>query len=250
MRIRGLLLALLLAASGLAHGAIILVQHPTPVRCATATTCAITLSGVASGDTILVFPGTGSNLAFSSLTDTNGTVSTCRAWANNADGGAGIYYVSNTASGSHTITLTVTSSGNLEIYAAEYSGMPTSGACDTSSAVATGSTFNPTSASITPAGNNELLVGFIVVASSSVTFGSWGSSLSQVDTVTGGPSSAWAAFVQSTGTSGSATATPSGSNANWVAVAAFFESAAVPPASPMLSHGKGLTSNGNPVVSN
>ena len=201
--------------------AVTLVQHSN-VRCASATTCAITISSVASGDTLIAFVA-GTFATFTSLVDSNGTVSTGVAWANLTTVGAGIYYVLDTASGTHTLTLTA-ASGNLEILVAEYSGMPTSGAFDVGSAVAHGSSATPASASITPAGNNELLVGLLDVAGASVTFSGWGSSLTQVDTQPGGSSSAWAAVVQTTGVSGSASATASAS-ANWSAVAAFFKPA-------------------------
>jgi hypothetical protein len=113
---------------------------------------------------------------------------------------------------------------NLELYAAEYSGLSTSAPFDISSAIAGGSSVSPASASITPAGNNELLIGFVVIAGGSITFSSWGSSLTQVDTQAGGPSGAWAAFTQTTGTAGSASATASTSGF-WIAVAAFFKPA-------------------------
>jgi hypothetical protein len=222
MKLRSLWPILLLGFSSFAHAAITLVQH-TSTRCAAATTCAVTLSGVAAGNAILVFPA-GAPAVLSSLVDTNGTVSTAKAWNNPSGVGAGLYYVSNTASGTHALTLTMGTSGNLELYAAEVSGLSTSAPFDIASAVASGSSVSPASASITPAGNNELLVGFISIAGSSVTFSAWGSSLTQVDTQAGGPSSAWASVVQTTGTSGSASATASASG-NWVAVAAFFKPA-------------------------
>lgn len=214
-RLLPLLFALFCAS---AHAA--LVQH-TSTRCASTTTCAVTLSGVASSDAIIIFPS-GTATGGATVTDSNGTVSTARGWSVPSSVGAGVYYVANTASGTHTITLTTTS-GNLELYAAEYSGLATA-PFDLSSAIASGSGLSPASASITPAGNNELLVGFVVIAGSSVTFSSWGSSLVQVDTQAGGPSGAWAAFTQTTGTAGSASATASASG-NWVAVAAFFKAA-------------------------
>jgi hypothetical protein len=222
MKLRNFLTALLLFASGFAHGAITLVQH-TSTRCAASTTCAVTLSAVAAGDTIVIFPS-GAIASFTSLADTNGTVSQARLWNGTGTVAGGLYYVMNTASGSHVITLTVATGVNLEVYAAEVSGLSTSAPLDVASAVANGSSVSPASASITPAGNNELLVGFVVIAGSSITFSSWGSSLTQVDTQAGGPSGAWASVVQTTGTSGSASATASTSG-NWVAVAAFFKAA-------------------------
>lgn len=233
-RIFGTLLALLLCAVEPAYAAITPTSNIASTRCAAASTCSITLpSSVTAGDAIVVFPATGgATTSLSSLVDSNGTLTAARAFqslSGSNSQGVGIYYECGAASGTHTITLTVGAGTNLELFAREYSGTATSSCFDVSSAVATNGTqsTSPTSASITPAGGNELLVGIINSAGASITFSGWGSSLSQVDTQAGGPSTAWANVVQTTGTAGAASATLSASE-YWAAVAAFFKPSGAP----------------------
>lgn len=197
---------------------ITLVQTATPVYTATSGTPTITINSVASGDfLVLLVDGGGNTPTLSTPTDTNGTLQTAIAY-NAANPGMGIYYEPSAASGTHTFNLTFSSSLNTVLYVAEFSSAVTG--FDKASAIASGSSVSPLSASITPAANGELLIG-LINAASTPTISSWGSPLVEQQSDASGPSSAWAWAVQPTAGSVSASATLSVSEP-WVAAIAAF----------------------------
>lgn len=193
-------------------------------RCATATTCTVALSGVANTDLLVVYVvsnATGQTL--SSDSDSNGTVSAAVAYSSTANNiGAGVYYVTSAASGSHTFTFTFGLSSNIELFAFEFSGAATTSPFDLASVLATGTGTSALSASITPSGSNELVLGFANAGGSGYTFSGWGSSMTQQDSLSTGPSAGWADVVQTTATSAHALYTLSAS-ITWTAVVVAFK---------------------------
>lgn len=220
-----LLLLALLAALAVhpAWSAVTLVQSATPINNSSNSTT-ISLTGVASGDTLIFLATNAGQPTFSSVSDSLGnTVSTAVAYTCQSGGPClGVYYVQNASAGSHTITFTTTgtSSGG-GYYLTEYSGLATSGVFDKASAVATGSGTSISTASITPASNGELLYGPIIQAFGGATFTSYTNGFTQQQTENSGPSSAWASVVQATAASVNFGATASAANVWESAIVAF-----------------------------
>jgi hypothetical protein len=231
--LKRLLLALLALLPLAAHAGIALVQNAQN-RCASTTTCSITLSGVASNDLIDIYVVSNTTAqTLSSIADSNGTVSTAVAYTDEEPGsgqyaGAGVYYVTAAASGTHTFTVTFGATANIMLYAAEWSGAATSSVLDSASPIGSGVGDSSSSSSISPSANGELVLGFANVGAVSATISSWGSGLTQDDSNNSGPSTAWAYIVQTSASSASASYTNNG-GAAWTAIVVAFKAASAQP---------------------
>jgi hypothetical protein len=136
----------------------------------TGTTNTVTITGVTAGNLLTVqFIGAAAPVATQSLADSNGTV-TPAANPNNVDGVyAGIYYVPNANSGSHTFTLTTNVNASGELIACEWTGVVASSPADaanSSSGTSTGAT-----ASLTTTNANDLVIAVVANSSGSATTG-------------------------------------------------------------------------------
>jgi hypothetical protein len=174
--VRQLLFALSVIAAlcigQLAHATIVLKQTATPIH-SSSTAVTISLSGVASGDFLVVFVTAASSTSPTSVTEGSETVNAAIAYDYNSTAGValGIYYVQNTGGGSITFTVnwaTVTATG---LMASEYSGVATTSALDQASTPkfsASGSD-TITANSLTPSASGELLLAL----GGGGTFSSW-----------------------------------------------------------------------------
>lgn len=202
-----------------------LVQQ-TNTYASSSTTSNITLNSVVAGNTIIIIPGTNSDQAFSSLTDSaiGNTISTAVTYggAGSSTTGTGIYYVSGATAGAHTFTITVGTSANIQLYAAEYSGL---GALDAASVVADAASGTAIStAPITTTQNGDLVVFSTVQGGVGVTFGSYTNGFTQIASRnTTGPSSAWASVTQATAGAISGGTTSSSGTFGWSAAIAAFK---------------------------
>ncbi|HEX4268882.1 MAG TPA: hypothetical protein VHY36_13420 [Steroidobacteraceae bacterium] len=223
--ITALLALCLLALIGSAHAAPALVQK-TGNYASSNTQLTLALNGVAAGDTLIVTFGTGAADTFISAADSSGnTVSAAVALAGSAGPEQGIYYVQNSSSGTHTITITVSASSNLTGFISEWSGLATSGVFDKASAVASSTSASISTASITPAVSGELVVFGVTQALSSDTFSSFTNGFTQQASYnTNGPSGTWASVVTGSAVNGGLTS--SAANTSAATIAAFAPAAA------------------------
>jgi len=223
-----LVFAILLLSPPLAFATPTLVQkanaHP-----GSSATCAVTLSGVAANDTLAFYAYSTANQTFTSIADSSGnTVSTADNWSSNVSPAIsyGFFYVQAASAGTHTITITLASTGNIVCFLSEWSGLATTGVFDTAGAthfVATSSTV--TSNSITPATNGELIIFAIGQSNSGNTYSSWNNSFAQQDLYNStGPGGVWASEVQATAAAISGQVTSSGAN-NYAANIVAFKAA-------------------------
>lgn len=217
-----LLTLLLLAISSVAWAAPALVQNTTQAGFLTSPT--ITLSGVAAGNLLVLCLG-GNGTSVTSVVDSSGnTVSTGVAMSGSPRG-AGIYYVANTSSGSHTLTVTFSgSSPNELLMVGEYSGAATTAPLDQASTIATGTGNALTSPSITPSVNGELLSACAIQATAGDAFSGWTNSFTQIATITTSDSGAWAYQVQTTAAAITAGVNANG-NTNWAIGVVSFKAA-------------------------
>lgn len=214
----------LLLLSSSAWAAPALVQHAQGGTTG-GTSANVALPSVVSGHLITLQIVYESNGTLSSLIDSNGTLSSCVTLAGTSFSKAGIYYETSAAAGSHTLTATVSTSGAIRLYAAEYSGTDPSGACYAATAVATGTSASPATASLTPTETGDLAIGIVNYGGAGTTVSSWGSPLAQVDDFVGNGGSAWADAVLASTSAVNASATLSASAA-WATAFALFKPAA------------------------
>jgi hypothetical protein len=235
--------AALLAAMFLALVAPSVWAAPTLVQktscyASSQTSVACTLSGVATGDTLIAEVGNAASLSPTGESDSSGdAVSTAVAYSNNSGTtGVGIYYVQNVAhSGTHTVTFSFPSSTNLLGFLAEYSGLATTGAFDKASSVAFSGGTSITTGSITPTNSGELVIFAVTQVTSGDTFSTFTNGLTQQGSNNSGPSGTWASVVTSSAISGGTTSNNAFASA--AAIAAF-----VPSAPPVCTH-PGIASN-------
>lgn len=236
----------LLLACAHAWGVPAIVQSATGHG--TSTTCAVTLNSVAAGDAIIWhgFAGTASP-SFVSIADSSGnTVSAVPGvgWTTNPSPAEsfGAYYVQNTSSGTHTITLTVSASETSTCAASEWSGLATSGVADVASTIKfTASSSSVSSNSITPSANGELVM-FLVGQESNLTYSAYNNSFVQQYSSAAMPTVVAASEIQATAAAISGAATSSAAASYATVVAAFVP--ATPPTSVLLENGKVLTESG------
>ncbi len=130
---------------------------------ATATTCSISLDGVLSGDFLILIVSTNTaNADLSSVVDSAGTAETALAYTATSSGvipDVGVYFVPAAAAGTHTFTATFAASTEVTLAAIEFDS--TVLGFDLASAVTTGNSASPASASILPSASDELLFGVI-----------------------------------------------------------------------------------------
>jgi len=204
------------------------IVQKTHVNASSTTNTSITLSGVTAGDLIVFMPCNNNNVTVSAgPTDTNGTVSAALGFGyGNTSGsnyaGTGIYYVPNCASGTHTISMTFSGSGNMTFFMVEYSGAATASPFDVASTLNFANSSAYSTNNITPTNTGELLIAVGSMIGSSVTASSLTNSFSVQDSYsTAGPSGFWASVTDSSNTSINCAATLSAS-VGWAgAVAAF-----------------------------
>lgn len=187
---------------------------------AASTSVAATLNGVVSGHPILIIVNGESSSAFSisSVTDSNGTIYTAHTLSTVTDGsdifGIGVYLVQSAASGTHTITATFSISVNATIEIAELStsGTPS---LDVDGALTHGLSATPTTGSITPINNGDLIIAAVNLAISASTISAWTNSFTQGDVYTAAiPTASWAYLDQTTAAAIS-TGCTSGASAHW-----------------------------------
>jgi len=219
----------LVSASAAAAPALVPGQHVYTDGFYTGTSPTLTLTGVASGDFIpILITFAGSGQTFTSVTDSNGTVSNCVPLVNPGAGWNGaIYYVANTATGTHTITVNPTVGGGqgYSIAIAEYSGVATTSPCDVGGTTTTGTTTSMASSSVTPTANGDLLLSMGTQNGSGDAISGWTNGFASVDTHNTNVTSAWASFVQTTAAAISTTATNNFSGAPWGLTIASFKPA-------------------------
>ncbi|HXR88857.1 MAG TPA: hypothetical protein VN750_01100 [Steroidobacteraceae bacterium] len=163
----------------IASGAVALVQTATPVGI-TGTTKTITFtSAVTTGNCVTAYVSGSTSTAPSSVTDSNSdTLITTQAWVVGVSSNFfGVYsFHVGTGGSSFGITVNFAASSTFSIIAFETSG---SGACVTDgiSAVATGTSTSPATASLTPTVTGDLQVALLGPAAASIS--SWGTGLTQ-----------------------------------------------------------------------
>lgn len=141
---------------------IALVQQATPANVDT-TTATVTLSGVTPGNT-LILGVLGSASGTLTITESlSETVNTAIAYAGQAPtfSSVGLYYVTATAGGTVSFTVTFGTGGFLVLFLSEYSGI---GTLDAATVVTTNNTASYSSAALTPAGAGELLVSVMALS--------------------------------------------------------------------------------------
>ena len=212
-----------------------LVQSATPVNAASSASTSISLSGVASGDYLILQIVTGADPALSSVTDSTGdTVASAVPFVSitGAVMSLGVYYVHVVTPGPHTIAVALGAAQNTTLFLSEYSGIASTGAVDAVSAVnsvASGVTSSITTAAISPTANGDLIIFAIGQTVSGDTFSAYGSGFTQQQIQNAsGPSGAWASVVQATAAPISGSATSSTTNAWGAAVVAFKAASAAP----------------------
>lgn len=216
---------------------ILLVQKAN--NTATATSVAVTLNGVASGNTLIIgIVGNSGALTPTSITDSNGTVSTAVAFATTSSrAGIGIFYVQNAAAGTHLITSNWASSNASSVYVAEYSGISTTTPFDVGSAIAFAASATIATASIVPAQNGELIYFLVGQQGLGETYSAFLNALTQEDSHSASaPSGAWADLIQTNAASINGGATSSSTAGSGAAVAAFIP-ASSPPVGSLLPDG-------------
>lgn len=223
MRKRVLFLLFLASPS---FAAIALVQH-TQKDAGTVTSTTLAYgSNVAVNDLLLVFTRWGGAATTTTITDTLGNI-----WTNltiqNASGlgGTVISWAVSNGSGADTITDTLDASTTLRMAIAEYSGKATSSPVEAENNNQTGTSTTPAASSITPAADNELVIGWSAV-SSAETFTA-GTNFTLEEQVPTGASAGKSGFEDWVQTTATATTAPFSINASdqWVAAIAVFKQA-------------------------
>lgn len=209
---------------------ILLVQKAS--NTASATSVAATLNGVTAGNTLIIFIASNSGaLVPTSITDSNGTISTAVAFSTaSSRAGIGIFYVQNATAGTHIITSNWASTNSSSVYVAEYSGISTTGALDTASPIAFAASATIATASITPSQNGELIFFGVGQQGLGETYSSFINGLTQEDSHSASaPSGAWADLIQSAAASINGGATSTSTAGSGAAVAAFIPAGSPPP---------------------
>lgn len=222
-----LLFAVLLFVTLPAYASITLVQSAHS-SANSATTVAVTASGVVATDTLIIEVGGNSGATVpTSIVDSSGnTVTAAVTYATTGShSGVGIYFVQNASAGAHTITCTWGAANSGTIFVAEYSGLATSSVFDTASAISFAANTSIATASITPAGNGELLIFAVAQQGNAVyTYSGYTNGFVQKDALSGtglSPQSEWAQLIQATAASINAGVTSSSTAGSAAAIAAF-----------------------------
>ena len=203
---------------------IALVQVAPSVRAAAATSASLTISGVTAGNLLWSGVAFGGSPSLSSFTDTNGTP-VLAAGDSGSNPLEAQYYEENAAAGTHALTVTASFSANLELFAAEYGGVTTSGALDgTMPAETSGTTTSIVGPSATPSAPSDLAIAFIAQGAGGITFSGYTSGFTQESINTAGPTAAFADLI-GTGTGALSCAVTSTSTAAWKSSIALFKAA-------------------------
>ncbi len=164
-----------------------LVQSATPTECSGGTTCTISLTGTASGNTLILVYKFSNNATFVSVTNNNSDANTRCGSEFDASGAVasrtGIFYAPSINSGSviYTLTISTAPSDDIRLWMYEYSGLAAS-SCDQmtgqSGTTANTNPNNMTSGSVTPTQANELVFGWALPALGTASAGTGFTSLS------------------------------------------------------------------------
>ena len=242
---RGLLLtAILWLCVAPSQATIALVQHANKdVGSGTSTTLAYGSNPTANNLLIGVFRGGGAAALPYTITDTIGN--TWTGLTSNQVGGIGslqIWWAVNTTTSADTVTFAISGTAtSLRLAIYEYSGAATTSPVDAENNSQTNGSGNPASTSITPAFNNELIIG--VASTGATTTATAGTNYTQEDAVPAAANTRLSVedWVQTTSTATTAPQTITG-GVSWMAAIAAFKPAGA--SSPTCSGSIALTGVG------
>jgi len=244
-KVRGLLLtAILWLCVAPSQATIALVQHANKdVGSGTSTTLAYGSNPTANNLLIGVFRGGGAAALPYTITDTIGN--TWTGLTSNQVGGIGslqIWWAVNTTTSADTVTFAISGTAtSLRLAIYEYSGAATTSPVDAENNSQTNGSGNPASTSITPAFNNELIIG--VASTGATTTATAGTNYTQEDAVPAAANTRLSVedWVQTTSTATTAPQTITG-GVSWMAAIAAFKPAGA--SSPTCSGSIALTGVG------
>lgn len=155
-RCKALILCAALFCSAPARAAYTFVQNATPVDATGVTTRTISLAGVTVGDLLELVAVSNKSGTPTTVSEGSDTVNTVKAWTlTQGSAYVGIYYAI-AGSTSVTWTFTIPVSGEISLFAYEWSGNVSTSTLDQTSPWATATSTTVSTSTLTPAGSGEL----------------------------------------------------------------------------------------------